>query len=103
MRGDDTRRDAALWRRSRTADMTAEEVEAERYLDLAGFADGRLDPDDSEQVAERLAGDPVAAGDVAAPRAPAAGAERGGGRDDPADRMAPSAGAGHPAAFLCGT
>src|SRR5207244_1996426 len=48
----------------------------ERYLDLAGFADGRLDPDDREQVAERLAGDPVAAGDVAAARALAAGAER---------------------------
>jgi len=74
MRGDDTRRDpaaglpdAALWRRSRVAEMIEEE--AERYLDLAGFADGRLDPDDRERVAERLAGDPVAAADVAAARA----------------------------------
>ena len=35
-------------------------------LDLAGYADGRLDPDDRERVAEWLAGDPLAAGDVAA-------------------------------------
>jgi anti-sigma factor RsiW len=77
MRGNDTNRDpaaglpdAALWRRSRTVDMTEEAVEAERCLDLAGFADGRLDPDDRERVAEWLAGDPVAAGDVAAARAP---------------------------------
>ena len=76
MRGNDTRRDpaaglpdAALWRRSRTVDMTDDEAEAERYLDLAGFADGRLDPDDRERVAEWLAEDPVAAGDVAAARA----------------------------------
>jgi anti-sigma factor RsiW len=73
MRGNDTRpdpaaglRDAALWRRSRTVDMTEGAAEAERYLDLAGFADGRLDPDDRERVAEFLAGDSVAAGDVAA-------------------------------------
>jgi anti-sigma factor RsiW len=73
MRGNDTRRDpaagltdAAVWRRSRLAEMV--EDEAERYLDLAGHADGRLDPDDRERVAERLAGDPVAAGDVAAAR-----------------------------------
>ena len=76
MRGDDTSRvpadgssDAALWRRSRAIDMV--EDEAERYLDLAGYADGRLDPDDRERVAEWLATDPVAAGDVAAARAPA--------------------------------
>jgi anti-sigma factor RsiW len=56
--------DAALWRHSRVTDMA--EDEAERFLDLAGFADGRLDPDDRERVAERLAGDPIAAGDVAA-------------------------------------
>jgi anti-sigma factor RsiW len=74
MRGNDTRRDpaaglpdAALWRHSRLAEMV--EDEAERYLDLAGYADGRLDPDDRERIAERLAGDPVAAGDVAAARA----------------------------------
>src|SRR6266404_6383276 len=83
MQGDDTRRDpaaglpdAALWRRSRTVDMTEDEVEEERYLDLAGFADERLDPDDRERVAEQLAGNPVAAGDVAAAHALAAGAEQ---------------------------
>jgi anti-sigma factor RsiW len=83
MRGDDTRRDpaaglsdAALWRRSRMVDMAEDEAEAERYLDLAGVADGRLDPDDRERVAERLAADPIAAGDVAAARALAARAER---------------------------
>jgi anti-sigma factor RsiW len=71
MRGHDSRRvppdalsDAALWRRGRMIDVAEEE--AERFLDLAGYADGRLDPDDRERVAERLAGDPVAAGDVAA-------------------------------------
>ena len=58
--------DGALWRRSRAAD-TAEN-EAERYLDLAAFADGRLDPDDRERIAEWLARDPAAAGDVAAAR-----------------------------------
>jgi anti-sigma factor RsiW len=73
MRGNDTRHDpaaglpdAALWRRSRMAETI--EDEAKRYLDLAGYADGCLDPDDRERVAERLAGDPVAAGDVAAAR-----------------------------------
>jgi anti-sigma factor RsiW len=76
MQGDDTRRDpaaglpdAVLWQRSRTAEII--EAEAERYLDLAGFADGLLDPDDRERVAERLLGDPVAAGDVAAAHAQA--------------------------------
>lgn len=58
--------DKALWRKSRTVEMA--EDDAERTLDLAGFADGRLDPDDRERVAEWLAGDPVAAGDVAAAR-----------------------------------
>ena len=59
--------EAALWRRMRLTD--AAQDDAERYLDLAGFADGLLDPDDRERVAEWLAGDPVAAGDVAAARA----------------------------------
>lgn len=56
--------DRELWRRSRATD--AVEDEAERCLDLAGFADGLLDPDDRERVAERLAGDPDAAADIAA-------------------------------------
>jgi hypothetical protein len=65
--------DMALWQRSRTAEFT--EDGAERFLDLAGFADGRLDLDDEERVAEWLAGDSVAAGDVAAARALADHAE----------------------------
>lgn len=81
MRGDETGRessaalpDPALWRRSRATD--AAEDDAERLLDLAGFADGNLDPDDRERVAERLAGDPIAAGDVVAARRLAAQADR---------------------------
>ena len=82
MNADDTRRmppdrwsDAALWQRSRLTDIGAEEAEAERCLDLAGYADERLDADDRERVAELLKGDLVAASDVAAARvqpAPAA-------------------------------
>jgi anti-sigma factor RsiW len=81
MRGDDTRRepaadlpDRALWQRGRVAD--APEDDAGRALDLAGFADAYLDPDDRERVAEWLAGDPLAAGDVAAARSLAARAEQ---------------------------
>jgi anti-sigma factor RsiW len=73
MRGEDIGRtpaaglpDAALWQLSRNTDASADD--AERILDLAGFADGCLDPDDRERVAERLAEDPLAAGDVAAAR-----------------------------------
>jgi hypothetical protein len=62
--------DRALWRRSR--DIEAAEDEAERFLDLAGFADGRLDAEDSERVAELLARDRTADGDVAAARIVAA-------------------------------
>jgi anti-sigma factor RsiW len=81
MHGDGTGRestaglpDSALWQKSRLVDMAEEE--SERFLDLAGFADGRLDPDDRERVAEWLAGDPIAAGDVAAARSLAAAVER---------------------------
>jgi len=81
MRGDDTRRepaavlpDRALWQRSRMTD--ASEDDCERALDLAGFADECLDPDDQERVAEWIAGDPLAAGDVAAARALAARVEQ---------------------------
>jgi len=77
MRGDDISRkppadltDRALWRHSRMVDTTMDD--GERALDLAGFAEGRLGPDDRERVAEWLAGDPIAAGDVAAVRALAA-------------------------------
>src|SRR5260370_25921653 len=66
--------DNAVWQKSRLLDIP--EDESERFLDLAGFADGQLDPDDRERVAEWLAGDPIAAGDVAAARALGAAAER---------------------------
>lgn len=73
MRGDDTRRglasslsDAALWRAGRGIELAEDEVE--RFLDLAGYADGRLDPDDRERVEEWLATDPAATDDVAAAR-----------------------------------
>ncbi|HTV88048.1 MAG TPA: hypothetical protein VME41_03440 [Stellaceae bacterium] len=49
--------------------------EAARFLDLAGFADGSLDIDDRERVAEWLARDPAAAADVAAARSNAAALE----------------------------
>lgn len=62
--------DDALWQRSRTLD--AVEDDAARLLDLAGFADRTLDADDHERVAELVAGDPDAAGDVAAAHALAA-------------------------------
>jgi anti-sigma factor RsiW len=65
--------DGQLWQRSRTVDMV--EDEAERFLDLAGFADGRLDPDERERVAEWLAADPVAVADIAAAAALAMTAE----------------------------
>jgi anti-sigma factor RsiW len=55
-----------LWRRS--AGTVIAEDEAERFLDLAGFAEGRLDLDEHERVVERLARDPDAAADVAAAR-----------------------------------
>ena len=59
--------DRALWRRSVALDMA--EDEAERFLDLAGYAEDRLDPDERDRIAERLAKDPMAAADVAAARA----------------------------------
>jgi anti-sigma factor RsiW len=59
--------DRELWQRSRATDMV--EDDAEHFLDLAGFADGRLDPDDQERVAEWLARDPPETADVAAARA----------------------------------
>jgi len=56
--------DRTLWRSAAAAETI--EHEGERFLDLAGFADGRLDPDERDRVAERLARDPDAAADVAA-------------------------------------
>jgi len=59
--------DAALWQRCRALDAPADE--AEQFLDLAGFAEGRLDPDECERVAALLAADPRAASDVEVARA----------------------------------
>jgi anti-sigma factor RsiW len=58
--------DRMLWQRSRITD--APEDECARYLDLASFADGRLDADDGERVADRLRRDPEVAADIAAAR-----------------------------------
>jgi len=59
--------DRALWERSQGTE--ASPAETERFLDLAGFADGRLDEDERERVAAIVAVDPAAAADVAAARA----------------------------------
>jgi anti-sigma factor RsiW len=63
-------KDRVLWQRSR--ETVAAEDEAARFLDLAAFADGRLDAEESERVGELLARDPAVASDVAAARALAA-------------------------------
>lgn len=56
--------DEAIWRRAEAT--VASEDEEERFLDLAAFAEGRLDPDERERVAEFLSAD--AAADVEAAR-----------------------------------
>ena len=58
--------DRELWKCSRAIEMA--EDDTEYFLDLAGFADGLLDPDDRERVAERLARHPAASADVSAAR-----------------------------------
>ena len=58
--------DRALWRQSCRTDATEDEVS--RFLDLAAFADGLLEPDERDRVAALLADDSVAADDVAAAR-----------------------------------
>jgi anti-sigma factor RsiW len=56
--------DKTVWEYCRA---TAAEIdETELFLDLAGFADARLDADERERVAALLAADPEAASDVAA-------------------------------------
>jgi anti-sigma factor RsiW len=65
--------DKALWRRSIITD--ADDDETAGFLDLAGFADDRLDADDRERIEEWLARDPAAAADVAAARSNVVGAE----------------------------
>lgn len=70
MQGDDRLphggQDRGLWRRSRDTDAT--EDEAEHYLDLAGFAEGRLDAEEAARLAELLARDPAALSDIDAAR-----------------------------------
>jgi anti-sigma factor RsiW len=65
--------DQALWQRSRTIDAPADK--AARFLDLAGFADGLLDPDEKERVTDLVTADPAAAADVAAAQALAGGVD----------------------------
>ena len=79
--GPDRSSDRALWQRCRVADVP--EDEAARFLDIAAFADGLLDPDEHERVAALLAVDPAAAADVAAARALA------GGIDEAPDELQP--------------
>lgn len=62
--------DKAIWQYCQTTDI--EPDEAERLLDLAGFVDARLDPDEHDRVAAHLMADIEAAGDIAAARALAA-------------------------------
>jgi hypothetical protein len=69
MRADEERRerpdpvsDRRLWQRCRMID--APEDEAARFLDLAAFADGRLDAEERDRVAALLVTDPFAAADV---------------------------------------
>ena len=63
--------DRAVWQRSRDTDMAPEE--AARFLDLAGFADCRLDADAAARIAELIVQDSAAAEDIAAARTLAAG------------------------------
>ncbi len=56
--------DRDLWRRSGMTETTRDE--AAHLLDLAAFAEDRLDPEDRDRVAALLAADPEAAADVAA-------------------------------------
>jgi hypothetical protein len=58
--------DRTLWQRCQEVEASPDE--SGRFLDLAGFADHRLDDDDNERVAALLAGDFDAAEDVAAAR-----------------------------------
>jgi anti-sigma factor RsiW len=64
--------DRVLWQRGQITD--AVEDECARYLDMAAFAEDRLDPDERERVAEWLRSHPDAAGDIAVARALASGA-----------------------------
>jgi anti-sigma factor RsiW len=60
--------DRSVWARCRAAEAVGDEEETERFLDLAGFAEGSLDAEDHARIAEFLAAYPDAAADVAAAR-----------------------------------
>jgi anti-sigma factor RsiW len=64
--------DRVLWQRSRMID--AAEDEGARYLDMAAFAEGRLDPDERERVAEWLQSHKEAADDIVTAQALASAA-----------------------------
>ena len=85
--------DRALWQRCRLAEAPADE--SLRFLDLAAFAEGGLDPDEHDRIAAWLVADPDAAADVAAVRALAG---NNGERSAAIDRIVARAGALRPAA-----
>jgi hypothetical protein len=58
--------DRDVWRRSQETDASRDE--AEILMDLAAFADNRLDPDEAARVEALIVGDADAAADVAATR-----------------------------------
>lgn len=66
--------DRILWQRSCTIEVT--EDECARFLDLAAFAEGRLDPDERERVAAWLRNHEEAGDDIDAARALANGGPR---------------------------
>jgi anti-sigma factor RsiW len=67
-KGEERAADRALWLRSQATEAPKDEIE--HFLDLAAFADERLDSEEAERIAALLAADPEAASDVAAARAP---------------------------------
>ncbi len=89
--------DRDVWRRSQQTDASRDE--AEYLMDLAAFADDRLDPDEAARVEALIAGDADAAADVAAMRALAGTAIAAA---DPAiiDRAEALVGEGRPDAVL---
>jgi hypothetical protein len=82
-----------LWQRCRLAEAPADE--SLRFLDLAAFAEGGLDPDEHDRIAAFLVADPGAAADVAAARALAGSS---GESSAEIDRIVVRAGALRPAA-----
>src|SRR5579859_6325714 len=58
--------DRTLAQRSQGSETSS--AETERFLDLAGFVDGRLDDGERARVAGLIAGDPMAASDAAVAR-----------------------------------